>query len=349
MGVLPACTMDEGTEATDPLTSITERAKAVTAAALEASSAAMRETAAAIAAAAGVEAAEDAAAGGDSDSEAHTEAKGGDKPTKLQDAASVAAVRASIAQELHRLAQIGEVAALQQLLKDGAEADMVVKPYAFTAGHLAARHNQVKVLEALKEVEPKLLRTKDQHTDSTPLHWAASAGAVAATTYLLNNGAKEDVNTMTNRGGYYPIHSAMIGGSKAAAEALVELGGADVRHRSYHGSTPMHFAAFEGNTACVLWLLENGARDDVFARNSFGQLPLERAQQSKHDEVASVLEEHMAAAQRLCAVLLTEESTLSADASDAESKEATAEDGERAKHVMSHLPAQAISAVLALI
>lgn len=119
-------------------------------------------------------------------------------------------------------------------------------------------------------------------TGATPLFLAASLGHVETVRALVTGGADP---FLTTEKGTAPIHVASWGGSPYfrdwtegekknlfdMTKLLVELG-ADVNSTGEHGWTALHGAAYKGVDAVVQFLVDHGARTDVF--DEYGQTPL---------------------------------------------------------------------------
>jgi ankyrin repeat protein len=103
---------------------------------------------------------------------------------------------------------------------------------------------------------------------STPLHWAASLGHVAAIAALLAAGARVDG---ASSGGWTPLMCAAANDSTAAVDALLAAG-ADVHLANQDGDTALHWASMNGHVDAARVLLEAGARTDV--RNKHGKRPI---------------------------------------------------------------------------
>jgi uncharacterized protein len=179
------------------------------------------------------------------------------------------------------------------LLDSGANPDLSDER-GFTALHYAALDaggaDIVRTLLAHR-ANPNPRTTKDSREyvyagvnlmGATPLFLAASRGNVQTVRALLAGGADP---FMTTEKGTAPLHVATWGGSPYAGDwtedekknllevtrLLVEKG-ADVNATGEHRWTPLHGAAYKGVDGVVQFLVEHGARIDVF--DEYGQTPL---------------------------------------------------------------------------
>ncbi|HEX6165043.1 MAG TPA: ankyrin repeat domain-containing protein [Vicinamibacterales bacterium] len=103
------------------------------------------------------------------------------------------------------------------------------------------------------------------------LHWAAERGDGELADMLIYAGA--NIGAVTRIGQYTPLHLAAKSGNAAVAKALIKAG-ADVNAKTTNsGVTPMHMAASSGSAELVTLLAD--AKADVNAReNEAGQTPL---------------------------------------------------------------------------
>jgi ankyrin repeat protein len=179
------------------------------------------------------------------------------------------------------------------LLDKGADPNLADEG-GFTALHYAASDkNGADLVRALfmHGAHPNPRTTKDSReyvyagvnlTGATPLFLAASLGNVETARALVRAGADP---FMTTDKGTAPLHVASWGGSPyfrdwtedekknlfEMTKLLVELG-ADVNSAGEHGWTALHGAAYKGVDAVVQFLVDRGARMDVF--DEYGQTPL---------------------------------------------------------------------------
>jgi uncharacterized protein len=163
----------------------------------------------------------------------------------------------------------------------------------FTALHHAAADRRGMLARALLDhgAPPNARTTNDSRRNTTsgvslkgatPLFLAAARGNIETVRVLLAGGADPFITT---DGGTAPLHVATWGGDPyvrdwtdeekknlfAVTQLLVSLG-ADVNSAGEHGWTALHGAAYKGVDAVVGFLIEHGARTDVF--DEYGQTPL---------------------------------------------------------------------------
>ena len=179
------------------------------------------------------------------------------------------------------------------LLEKGADPDLS-DDGGFTALHYAALDsNGADMVRALltHDAHPNARTTRDAReyvyagvnlTGATPLFLAASRGNVETVRALVADGADPFITTDN---GTAPLHVATWGGSPYfrdwtedekknlfdITKLLVELG-SDVNSAGEHGWTALHGAAYKGVDAVVRFLVEHGARMEVF--DEYGQTPL---------------------------------------------------------------------------
>lgn len=216
---------------------------------------------------------------------------------------------------LHEAALEGDLAAVRELVENGADLRAKNADSQWTALHIAALYDKERVLAYLVDSwkeqfgEPPglndLLFTAVIHGNQYSAQYLLEQGAnpnqvshdfepqlrVAAThghqetlVLLLKHGA--DVHAVTT-GGLTALHGAAEKGAEGV-RVLLEYG-ADVNAQADNGYTPLHTAAEHGHAEAVRVLLENGA--DAEARDSEGRVAEDIALQKGHVEVVRALRE----------------------------------------------------------
>ena len=161
----------------------------------------------------------------------------------------------------------GRTDCVEFLLQNGAQLDLKDKD-GMTALHLAAYGGHLEVMKRLIEAGHDV---NQRDKEITPLMFAAALGHTDCVEYLLQNGAELDVFT-----------AAMIGDVEKM-KSLVE-GGQDVNQRDWEERTPLMWAAREGHTDCVKYLIQNGAEMDVFTAAMIGDMAeIKRLVEAGHD------------------------------------------------------------------
>ena len=158
---------------------------------------------------------------------------------------------------------------------------------------------QEKITDACRAVLPALVlaapmlaisaneaRAHSEHSGPHPLlHSAVGNGDLAAVVHLLEvHGA--DVNAKDFHGDT-PLHRAAIYENHTAIAAALIKAGAMVNAKGQYGHTPLHRAAIWGYASVVSALLAAGA--DVNARDDGGEMPLHIAARYEHSSVVSLL------------------------------------------------------------
>lgn len=141
--------------------------------------------------------------------------------------------------------------------------------YSEDAARRAACSNEVETLRSLIQKDKDLISAVDKDGYSL-LQDAALHNASACIDLLINNGA--DVKHCSVDG-LTPLHCAIIGGASKEVIAILLDKGADITARSKPlGNTALYYAADNGRTDLIAYLIERGA--DVNVRNASGRTPL---------------------------------------------------------------------------
>ncbi len=179
------------------------------------------------------------------------------------------------------------------LLGEGAKPGLMAESGYTALHHAASDEKGAELVKALLDhgANPNARTTKDsrQNTTSgvslkgaTPLFLAASLGNVETVRALVAGGADPFITTDERTA---PLHVAAWGGDPyfrdwtdeekknlfEITELLVGLG-TDVNAAGEHGWTALHGAAYKGVDSVVQFLVEKGAKTEVF--DEYGQTPL---------------------------------------------------------------------------
>ena len=131
-------------------------------------------------------------------------------------------------------------------------------------------------VDKLLDENPALANTRLQ-SGETPVIAALYRGHGTVVEKLLRAGAPIDV-----------FAAAALGRIDALEDNLASDPQA-VHHFSYDGWTPLHLAAFFGQTEAARRLIDAGARLDAESRNSNRNTPLHAATAGRHSELALML------------------------------------------------------------
>ena len=132
----------------------------------------------------------------------------------------------------------------------------------------AVRTGKIEIVKLLIEKSPQMLDSRDGD-GMTPLHHAARDGNAALINYLIEKGAKSEIQ---NNQGRTPLHLAATYDRNDAVAALVKRGAA-LETRDPYGRTAFLLCARErGGVATAKVLLDAGA--DFNARDKFDETAL---------------------------------------------------------------------------
>ena len=145
--------------------------------------------------------------------------------------------------------------------------------------------NLVKVEEYI-ENNPKLLESKDEKKEMTPLHYSAWHGKNEVVKYLLSMGADTNVRDNTNSS---PLMYSVASNHLETSELLIEAG-ADINAKDFRGMTALHDASQYGYLKMVELLLDYDASPNIKSNESSGGLcPLHLASLRGHIAVVESL------------------------------------------------------------
>lgn len=160
----------------------------------------------------------------------------------------------------------------------------------YTSLFAAAENGYLEIVKILVEQTNADVNSKNGlEYESTPLMIASAHGHVDTVRYLLNHGAKLQVNHL-NLKVYSALSAAVEEGHAEVAKILVEEGDANVelRHED-HLWTVLHRAAYEGYLDIVKYLVEK-AGANISARTGDGRDTAQTlAEKNGHPDVAQYL------------------------------------------------------------
>ncbi|HEX5243065.1 MAG TPA: ankyrin repeat domain-containing protein [Tepidisphaeraceae bacterium] len=151
-------------------------------------------------------------------------------------------------------AKAGDVAAVENLLKENRRLVHARDKWHYTPLHLAANVAVARLL-----IDSGARVNSRGWMGSTPLHKAASAGQADVVELLIQHGAK--IHARRPERGDMPLHWA----ANEKVARLLKEDEMDVYARDKSGRTPLHWAAQSGHTETAKYLIDSGA--DVNARD----------------------------------------------------------------------------------
>ena len=158
-------------------------------------------------------------------------------------------------------AKAGDVAAVENLLKQNRRLVHVRDKWLYTPLHLAANVSIARLL-----IDHGANVNSRGWMGSTPLHKAASAGQADVAEILIQRGAK--IHSRRPERGDMALHWA----ANEKVARLLKEDEMDVNVRDKSGRTPLHWAAQSGHTETARYLIESGAdvnaRDEPFVSRS---------------------------------------------------------------------------------
>ena len=181
---------------------------------------------------------------------------------------------------LHDAAAAGDVAAVKDLLDDGADVDEPNR-YQATALHIAAAKGHSEVCEVLLDRGANVNAVDDERC--APLHEAAWRGHYEVCRILLERGAYASARKKAEE---TPLHVAVYAGHPEICRLLIQHG-AIINTKD---GTPLHVAAREGNLTMCLLLLRHGA--DANFKDHKGRTALHvAAANDAHEDIIALLVE----------------------------------------------------------
>ncbi|MEE6450771.1 ankyrin repeat domain-containing protein [Gottfriedia acidiceleris] len=143
------------------------------------------------------------------------------------------------------------------------------------------------VIELIRE-QPNLIHKENEH-GLTLLGIAAHYGQYEVVKTLIKNGAQ--INALSHsKLSFIPqntaLHAAIAGAKSIELIEFLITNGADPNISDSEGNTPLHIAAFEGNTSIAEHLLKNGAQ---IKTNNSGKTPIEIAKERGNSDFTNFI------------------------------------------------------------
>ncbi|HVQ43020.1 MAG TPA: ankyrin repeat domain-containing protein [Vicinamibacterales bacterium] len=167
---------------------------------------------------------------------------------------AVVAIRAAAPSPVADAAQRGDTAAVQTLLKDGADVN-AAQGDGMTALHWTALNGDLKTLNVLL-IAGAVTEPLTRVGRYTPLHLASSRGHAAVIARLLEAGSKPGAVTET---GVQPLHLAAQAGNPDAVKFLLDRGASVNARDTVYGRTPLVFATSANRIDAMKVLIAKGA------------------------------------------------------------------------------------------
>ena len=184
---------------------------------------------------------------------------------------------------VHEAAQRGDAAEVQRLLTERPLAlnhpDLDFKTplhYAAKLGHIAV----MKVLLSRPGIELEL----GDFAEDTPLHLAIKNNHLKAAEMLLKKKADPEPRNADKQ---QPLHYAAERGSREGIELLKRYG-IQVKDLGKHGGTALHWAAINGQSKVVIWLIDK-QKLDIEWHDHEGLTALHWAAGEAHAETVRIL------------------------------------------------------------
>uniref|UniRef100_A0A667YYX8 Ankyrin repeat domain 52a n=1 Tax=Myripristis murdjan TaxID=586833 RepID=A0A667YYX8_9TELE len=175
---------------------------------------------------------------------------------------------------------------LEHLLDNGADPSMV-NSKGYSAVHYAAYHGNKQNLELLLEMSFNALGDIESSIPVSPLHLAADKGHWQALRVLTETAAYVDVQDAAGRS---VLYLAAQRGYARCVEVLLAQGASCLLNDNRSMWTPIHVAAANGHTDCLLMMIDYGEEGDLTnVTDTFGQTPLMLAVLGGHTDCVHLL------------------------------------------------------------
>ncbi|XP_047937978.1 ankyrin repeat-containing protein At5g02620-like [Salvia hispanica] len=158
----------------------------------------------------------------------------------------------------------------------------------FDALHIAAKQGDLEVVKVLMEAYPELSMTVDI-ANTTALHTAATQGRIEVVNYFLESECS--LATIAKSNGKTALHSAARNGHVQVVEALLSKEPRITTRTDKKGQTALHMAA-KGQNLDVVALLTRADASTINMVDSKGNTPLHIAARKGRDQIVKFLLSH---------------------------------------------------------
>ncbi|GFR64313.1 transient receptor potential cation channel subfamily A member 1-like [Elysia marginata] len=194
---------------------------------------------------------------------------------------------------LHHAASMGNTKILKQLMEKCDDLN-VGGDGGYTALHFAAAADHPKCVEMLLQKKCNMLVKSNNGT--YPIHTAAKSGSAGALEALVKGAESHGIDhrlllSLKDREGQLPIHNAVNNGAAEAVIVCLKYG-ASLLSEKDSGSTPVHYAAKQGNLDLLKTMsaFNPEAFSEALQRTDLsGRTPLHWASMFNHHQVVKYL------------------------------------------------------------
>ncbi|KAK3783323.1 hypothetical protein RRG08_044332 [Elysia crispata] len=194
---------------------------------------------------------------------------------------------------IHHAANIGNTDILSSLIEKSDDVD-IGGDGGYTALHFAAAADHVECIELLLQHKASVMVRSSNGT--YPVHVAARCGAARALQAIIEGAELQGIDhrlilTLKDREGQLPIHNAVNNGAAESVIVCLKFG-SSLLSKKDSGSTPVHYAAKQGNLELLKTMYDFSVdtfKEALQLTDITGRSPLHWASIFDHSEVVKYL------------------------------------------------------------